>query len=333
MAHAERRGRKLWWILAAAGVLLVVIGVTLTFLAMTPKVLLTLRVDVDNADPALVEELKARGLSEREIAYYLCSQAASDVGRRLGDAGIPKAEVRVFPEEGLIKVAAFRWVNPQQIARLMPKRPSRKALLTVHLVATEKDTVDVKQKLLERFGNQLQGYKRRQGLFTNFRVAHENLETVRAAFDETAEVPGFLPEGTMLAFSRPYLFSQPHLTDQSLVHNVYLLVSEPFLNGDGINRVEVKLNRKVEGRYYHVQARLDSDGTRTLESVTSANVGGQIAVLIDGEMYHAVTIPNPFRYGHVFLGTRYSDSEAADLAAAICPASVPVTVVDPSTTE
>src|SRR5690606_13176243 len=63
-----------------------------------------------------------------------------------------------------------------------------------------------------------------------------------------------------------------------------------------------------------VQFRLDDEGARQFAAMTRANVGRQLAVVLDGKVLTAPVIRTPITGGSGEISGSFSSSEAADLA-------------------
>lgn len=106
------------------------------------------------------------------------------------------------------------------------------------------------------------------------------------------------------------------------------------LSGDSIKSASV-----VRGNMNDPQIafRFDSDGTVAFAKVTSANIGKQMAIILDGELYSAPVIKSAITEGSgVISGGNMNDKDAFELAAVLQnPLAAPVVIetetkVDPS---
>lgn len=112
------------------------------------------------------------------------------------------------------------------------------------------------------------------------------------------------------------------------------LLTEPLLKGDAL--VDARVQTDSFGRPL-VSFKLNAQGGRDFERTTGANVGRQLAILLDDKVYSAPVIKSRIPGGSGVIEGRFSDEEAKDLAlvlrAGALPAPLKITsqfVVGPS---
>lgn len=112
------------------------------------------------------------------------------------------------------------------------------------------------------------------------------------------------------------------------------LLTDPLLKGDAL--LDARVTTDSFGRPL-VSFKLNAQGGRDFERLTGANVGRQLAILLDDKVYSAPVIKSRIPGGSGVIEGRFSDEEAKDLAlvlrAGALPAPLKITsqfVVGPS---
>jgi SecD/SecF fusion protein len=107
----------------------------------------------------------------------------------------------------------------------------------------------------------------------------------------------------------------------------------------GLSGKNIKSSNVIRGQLNDPQIafRFDTDGATTFARLTTENIGKQMAIILDGELYSAPVIKSPITEGNgVISGGTMTDKDAFDLAAVLQnPLQAPVkiiseTKVDPS---
>jgi SecD/SecF fusion protein len=100
----------------------------------------------------------------------------------------------------------------------------------------------------------------------------------------------------------------------------------PQLSGKNIKGAFV--TRDSMGRP-EIAFKLDSAGTKVFGDVTSANIGRQLAILVDGDLYSAPVIRTPITEGNGVISGSFDAKEAFDLVSRLQnPLEVPVKLVE-----
>jgi preprotein translocase subunit SecD len=74
---------------------------------------------------------------------------------------------------------------------------------------------------------------------------------------------------------------------------------------------------------------LNPEGARLFAELTRANVGQQLAILVDGEVYSAPVIAAPITGGRVSISGQFTHEEASDLATLLAnPLEVPLRIIE-----
>jgi len=117
-------------------------------------------------------------------------------------------------------------------------------------------------------------------------------------------------DGTRAAV--PFVVSKQHVTNVSGANIVQALVTRGNLNEP------------------QIMFRFDKPGTAAFAALTGENIGRQLAIFIDGELFSAPVIRIPITEGSgVISGGNMSESEARELAAALSTSLIaPITIVE-----
>ena len=104
----------------------------------------------------------------------------------------------------------------------------------------------------------------------------------------------------------------------------YLVETPVLMKGDVVTDARVRPGARLEGPYVSVE--LDSHGAEIFDSLTSANVGRQLAIILDNTVYSNPVIKERIPGGHVQITGRFSMDEAHDLAIVLRSGSLPAAV-------
>jgi preprotein translocase subunit SecD len=104
----------------------------------------------------------------------------------------------------------------------------------------------------------------------------------------------------------------------------YLVETPVLMKGDVVTDARVRPGGRLEGPYVSVE--LDSHGAEIFDSLTAANVGRQLAIVLDGTVYSNPVIKERIPGGHVQITGRFSMDEAHDLAIVLRSGSLPAAV-------
>ncbi len=92
----------------------------------------------------------------------------------------------------------------------------------------------------------------------------------------------------------------------------YVIERRPIMTGDVLTDARVQPGGTMEGPA--VSFVLDAQGTRLFGDATTANVGRQLAIVLDGYVQSAPVIREPITGGHGQISGRFTFEEAQDLA-------------------
>lgn len=104
----------------------------------------------------------------------------------------------------------------------------------------------------------------------------------------------------------------------------YLVETPVLMKGDVVTDARVRPGSRLEGPYVSVD--LDSHGAEIFDALTAANVGRQLAIVLDGTVYSNPVIKERIPGGHVQITGRFSMDEAHDLAIVLRSGSLPAAV-------
>jgi SecD/SecF fusion protein len=134
-----------------------------------------------------------------------------------------------------------------------------------------------------------------------------------------APPPGSVPPGyEVLSEDR-----EDHASGQ--INTVYYIVKRvPEMSGQG---VEDAVARVDEYGRFQIHLSFNADGKKQFADVTTANVGRQLAIVLDGKLSSAPNINEPITGGTAQISGNFSQREAIDLANVLNnPLDVPLTV-------
>jgi len=151
-----------------------------------------------------------------------------------------------------------------------------------------------------------------------------NLFARRGAF----EIRTIHPESERLIFEQKSAAGyETRILTRSIPKSVrmpYLVNILPALAGPHIKRATVQDDSVTKTP--QVLVTFDDEGQKALERITTANVGGFIAILCDGEFMAAPRIAEPIRGGSAAIGGSFDLGDALVLASALeSPLPFPVT--------
>jgi SecD/SecF fusion protein len=115
------------------------------------------------------------------------------------------------------------------------------------------------------------------------------------------------------------------------IKRTYFVKVRPEMTGKHVARAFVQYDDV--GRPY-VAMGFDKEGAEIFGRVTSANVGRQLAIVLDGELYEAPTIQDAIMGGNAQITGSYSQSQAQELANVLeNPLEAPIKVIETRTVD
>ena len=111
----------------------------------------------------------------------------------------------------------------------------------------------------------------------------------------------------------------------------YLVESKTLMTGDVIADAAVRPATQMEGP--HVALELNARGAKIFESLTGANVGRRLAIVLDNTVYSAPVIRERIAGGHASITGNFDIKEARDLAIVLRAGALPapVTIIEERT--
>ncbi len=158
--------------------------------------------------------------------------------------------------------------------------------------------------------------------YLEFRLVHEDSEKLAS---EALSDPRFVePVGYKKLVHEDNRNGQP-------IKHTYFVKVRPEMTGKHVARAYVQYDEL--GRPY-VAMSFDPEGAVTFGRVTSANVGRQLAIILDGELYSAPTIQDAITGGSAQITGSFSLADAQELANVLeNPLEAPVKVIQTETVD
>ena len=135
---------------------------------------------------------------------------------------------------------------------------------------------------------------------------------------QEAEV-GNLPLGTELLKERNVNRSTGVVTETPIV-----VESRTTLTGDYLKDAQVRIDTRFNEPYVTID--FNAVGAKRFEQITAANVGRQMAIILDDSVYSAPFIRERIAGGSAQISGRFSEQEATDLAIILRAGSLPAPV-------
>ncbi len=133
--------------------------------------------------------------------------------------------------------------------------------------------------------------------------------------------PGMIPPGHEVMVEE----RENHTTGE--IQDFYYIVKRvPEMGGDGVQDASARVDEY--GRY-NIQLSFNDAGKRQFADVTTANVGRQLAIILDGKLSSAPNINEPITGGNASISGSFTQREALDLANVLNnPLDVALTVIE-----
>jgi preprotein translocase subunit SecD len=129
---------------------------------------------------------------------------------------------------------------------------------------------------------------------------------------------GNVPEGGEIIYER--------VTDKegNVSKRPYLLEKKTLFTGDVLTNAEVRISSQTGESY--VSMEFDKEGARIFSDITTANVGRQMAIILDGNVYSAPVIREKIPDGRAQITGHFSTEEAKDLSIVLRAGALPAPV-------
>jgi preprotein translocase subunit SecD len=165
---------------------------------------------------------------------------------------------------------------------------------------------------------QARGLLRQTG-FLEFKLVKDRAETEELL---RKKYPDGLPQDTQIVFEREKGLPGQKLADRRVL-GAYLVATSPDLTGDFLTDARTSLDNRFG---WTVNFAFNSEGARRFAKLTGENVGKQLAILLDGQVYSAPNLQTRIGGGRGFIHGRFSSQDAADLAVILRAGSLPIPV-------
>ncbi len=217
----------------------------------------------------------------------------------------------------------FEFAYPEEVARLTMEQAVAQALETIR---NRIDQFGVREPTLQRQGErriiiQLPGVRdpaRAKALIgktalLEFKMVDQNADPAQA------EKSG-PPEGLQLL----YRITRDEVTGEVLSRSPVVVKKEAALTGDNLTDARVQIGDRFSEPYVTVS--FDSIGTQAFDRLTAANVGRQLAIVLDGVVHSAPVIQERIPGGRAQISGGFTMMEATDLAIALRAGALPAPV-------
>ncbi|PLY01669.1 MAG: protein translocase subunit SecD [Desulfuromonas sp.] len=130
---------------------------------------------------------------------------------------------------------------------------------------------------------------------------------------------GDLPLGTELLYEKNVNRQTGAVTETPIV-----VETRTSLTGDYLKDAQVRIDTRFNEPYVTID--FNSVGAKRFEQITAANVGRQMAIILDDSVYSAPVIRERIAGGSAQISGRFSEQEATDLAIVLRAGSLPAPV-------
>ncbi len=152
-----------------------------------------------------------------------------------------------------------------------------------------------------------------------YAVSSDNFERVKEMVDEANATEGALPVDKLLAFSTP-----PKAVDTAQTYHLYVLDREAEMTGEGLKTAVARPDSSNPGRW-QIIFEFGSEGAGKFADVTQANIGRNMAIVLDGNVVSAPRIDDRI-FGTGNITGSFTREESTDLAIALNSGSMPVPI-------
>ena len=165
---------------------------------------------------------------------------------------------------------------------------------------------------------QARGLLRQTG-FLEFKLVLDRAETEELL---RKKHEGGLPPDTEIALEREKGLPGQKPEDRRVLA-AYLVPKTPDLTGEFLTDARSSLDNRYG---WTVNFAFNSEGARRFAKITGENIGKQLAILLDGQVYSAPSLESRIGGGRGFIHGRFSSQDAADLSVILRAGSLPIPV-------
>lgn len=259
----------------------------------------------------MTPEAEERGLDEAAIQEMVLQ----NVRNRINDFEVREPVIqKLGTNQVQIQLPGVK--NVQRAKDLIMKT----AFLGFHMVSEPEETVRTWRAIDKYSGNDFVPYLEvpfsRGGAF---QVSEEHFEHIKEIALQ-AEAAGILPEGKTIAFSPP----PPAWEERG--YEIYLMNAKEGMTGEGLKSASAIPDSQSPGNWM-ILFEFNTDASRKFADMTEANVGRDMAIVLDGRVVSAPTI-NERIFGGGQISGSFTAEESKDLSIALNSGSMPVPVLE-----
>lgn len=275
---------------------------------------MVLGLDMNAADPKVIQERRDAGMSDQDIMKEFQTIALRRIERRINEFQTREPLIQTYGVSQ-IQIQLPGEKDIERAKRLIMKT----AYLTFHLMAQPEETERIFAAIEKKYPKQFLPYLRRSDRSGTYVVDVRYFDAVKQTVDDATR-EGVIPPDKMIAFSK-----KPKPWDKDQTYKLYLLDKEPLMTGDGLTQAVARPDsRSLEG-HYHVLFRFNAASGRTFGEVTEKNLMRNLAIVVDGVVESAPQIRSKITTDGEISGA-FSREEAVDLAIALNSGSMPVPI-------
>jgi SecD/SecF fusion protein len=189
------------------------------------------------------------------------------------------------------------------------------AQLNFHLVAGPDESRPIFRAISTQF-SELESYFQRSGS-PDLQLSSENYEAVASIMAQAKE-RGLIPE------DKEILFSAPPKPEEEQLYTLYCVDRVPIQTGDGLRQAAAQPD-EMNPPYFRILFAFTNQAGAEFGQVTQANIGRQMAVVVDNVVLSAPVIRDQITTSGVINGD-FGGMEARDLSIALNSGSMTVPV-------
>ncbi len=127
------------------------------------------------------------------------------------------------------------------------------------------------------------------------------------------------PAGSVVMYQR----SKPE-PGKKTIKKPYLLKEKTLMTGDSLSDAQVRIDTQFNEPY--IAIKFNKSGAKLFDDIAAANVGKQLAIILDNNVYSAPVIKQAHYGGNAIIEGRFTTEEARDLAIVLRAGSLPAPV-------
>jgi len=274
---------------------------------------MVLRFDINDLPPERLQEYRDRRYSDANIEKEVQEIVLQQIRRRVNEFEAREPVIQALGNNQ-IQIQLPGEKNVERAKNLVKKT----AQLNFHIVAELNDTIQLFQKIKEKYPEEFNAFIQRPKLKgDHFTVRVENYDRVRRLI-ETCEKEGLIPEDKMLAFSQP---PKPY---EEQVYKLYYIDRKPIASGEGL-RSAVAIPDQNNPPNWKILFEFNNAAGALFGEATEKNINKPMAIVLDGMVCSAPVIRDRITTRGEITGN-FEQPEATDLAIALNSGSMFVPV-------